>query len=75
MHGSAVISTKACIETKVKTACCTTVPVREHSIRSYRAFRKPTVTETTNMEESNGTNLNPLSSIIFLNKVMKIGEY
>jgi hypothetical protein len=75
MRGSAAISTEACIETNVKTACCATVPTREHSIRSYRASRKPTVTETTNMDESNGTNLNPISSILFFNKVMKIEEY
>jgi hypothetical protein len=50
-------------------------PCESTAICSYRACRKPTVTETTNMEESNGTNLNPISSILFFNKVMKIGEY
>jgi hypothetical protein len=33
------------------------------------------VTETTNMGESNGTNLKPIPSILFFNKLMKIGEY
>jgi len=39
-----------------------------------RAGRDPTSgTESTNMDESNGTNLKPLRPILFFNKLMKIG--
>jgi len=33
------------------------------------------VTETINMGEFNGTNLKPLSPILFFNKLMKIRKY
>ena len=33
------------------------------------------VTETTNMGESNGTNLKPIPPILFFNKLMKITKY
>jgi len=33
------------------------------------------ITETTNIGESNGTNLKPVPSILFFNKLMKIWEY
>jgi hypothetical protein len=34
-----------------------------------------TVTETTNMGESNGTNLKPIAPILFFNRFLKIAEY
>jgi hypothetical protein len=33
------------------------------------------VTETTDMEESDGTNLKPIPPILFFNKLMKIAKY
>jgi len=39
------------------------------------ACRKLTVTQTTHMGQSNGTNLKPISPILFFNKLMKIGKY
>ena len=76
MHGSAAISTRACNESNVKTACCATVPTRESSICTYMVCRKLNrVTETTNMGKSNGTNLKPIPPILFFNKLMKIGQY
>jgi len=75
MCGSAAISTKACIESNIKTACCATVPAREYSICSYGFQEANRVTETTNMGECNGTNLKPIPSILFFNKLMKIREY
>jgi len=33
------------------------------------------VTETTNMGESNGTNLKQIAPILFFNKLIKIGKY
>ena len=48
---------------------------RESSIHNYTACRKLIVTETTNMGESNGTNLKPIPPIIFFIKLMKIAKY
>jgi hypothetical protein len=33
------------------------------------------VTGTTHIGESNGTNLKPIPTILFFNKLMKIGKY
>jgi hypothetical protein len=72
---SAVIK-QACIETNVKTVCCAIVLSREPSIRINTACRKlNTVTETTNIRESNGTNLKPIAPILFFNEFLKITEY
>ena len=71
--------TKACIESNVKTVCCASVLSREPSIRTSEpsihtstACRKlNTVTETTNMGESNGTNLKPIAPIHFFKQVFE----
>jgi len=66
----------ACIKSNVKTACCATVHLRESSIFTYMVCKKVNrVTETTNMGESNGTNLKPVPPILFFNKLVKIGKY
>jgi hypothetical protein len=44
------------------------------SLRGYKRLKENRVTETTNMDESNGTNLKPILPILFLNKLMNIGS-
>ena len=63
--------TKACIELNVKTVCCASAREREReresSIRTSTSCRKlNSVTETTIMDECNGTNVKPASPIVFL---------
>ena len=67
---------KACIELNIKMACCTGVPSRESSIHTNTACRKMNrVTETTNMGQSNGTNLKPVPPILFFHNLMKFRKY
>jgi hypothetical protein len=58
--------TKACLESNVKTVCCASVLSRESSIRTSTSCRKLySITETTIMDECNGTNVKPVSPIVF----------
>ena len=76
ISGVSCDKTKASIESNVRTACCATIPSRESSIHTYMACGKVNrVTETTNMEESDGTNLKPKPPILFFNKLMKVRKY
>jgi len=73
MSGVSYDKREASIQSNIKTVCCVTVPSRESSIYTYMACRKvKRISETTNMEESDGTDLKPILPIHFFNKFMKI---
>jgi hypothetical protein len=57
--------TKACLESNIKTVCCASALSRESSICTCTSCRKLNcVTETTIMDECNGTNVKPVSPIV-----------
>jgi len=67
--------TKTWIESNVKTACWQPFPRESPAYTLIWLAGRWTVTGTTHMGESNGTNLKPIPMILFFNKLMKIGMY
>ena len=68
--------TKACLQSNIKTVCCSSAPSRGSSIRTSTSCRKlKSDTQTTIMDECNGTNVKPVSPLDFFDERMKIGKY